>query len=1586
MRPCKLVKVLLTLWPAVAVAGPLADIPLTLKASVPPNVLFALSVEWPTANTPAYHGTNDYSSANAYLGLFDNTKCYDYDSANNWFYPSLPLATDRTCSGKWSGNFLNWAAMTGLDEFRYAMTGGNRYRDTNTETVLERTYQDGQGGTYIFPDKTFTGSGATPYTEALTLTNQGMGVKMKVAGSGSDVVTCSSSSLTGSTFSCSIALQSNGSSGSCASWSGTGTNSSPYKCTDFNAFASGQKLASVTPSTTSSASTGASTTTVSCTNPSHNGTSFGCSLTASDGKTGSCTTWSGSGSSADPFTCSAFGSFSGGMTFSGTGTSTSSFVKTTSGTSASDKSPSCALANSPRRITCALSTGSTATCSSLSGSGTSKSPYVCSGSWTSTGGETNFSHTDGSRTSSSGIYYRPPSPINYRTASTSKTYYYRSSYSGSMGATYYYYSTYNVNKWSLERYVRARVCDPSVGLESNCKLFGTTYKPTGVVQDNGEKMRFGIFSYYNSDDIDNAVMRSKLKYVAPEKYSSGGMVANANKEWNADGTFVPSPDAAESSGWKFAASNSGVINYINKFGSTGSGATRYKSYDNLGKLYYESLNYLRGRSPTSAYSVNATAANSDNFPVVTNWDDPIQYSCQKNYVIAMGDLFTWCDKRLPGGLFSGTNAAECNAKNGQADDKGSLGGDSGVDVGAWTNRLGELEDKVNLSNLADMSAGAASSSSYYISGLAYWARTNDIRPDSGSTKIDGSQTVKTFIIDVQEDRSTGKPGDDKGSSQFWYAAKYGGADRYVGGKPEDWSTSRTVFGTSYSEWPKALLPAGDPESMIRSVREALEGINGETRNEAALAQASGDLRMSTGSFIYRSVFKSGEWSGDVQAFKIDDKASVSSAPEWLAASNLPSPSNRRILTFNDGRKLDGTADTTDTNGRRGVDFTYTNLSLLQKAALDRDKLGTADAHGVERVAYLRGDAANEAPAGLGWRKRASKLGDFINSSPAYVAGPLPFLPGDGYQTFANRVKDRRPMLYVGGNDGMLHGFDASAKATDAITPGKELIAFVPSAVYSNLTRLNDPDYSHKYFVDGSPVVGEACFGGTSCTWKTMLVGGLNAGGRGIYALDVTSPSTFASAAASDLVLWEFTARDDPDLGYTFSKPIIRKMNNGKWAVIFGNGFKNTTADGSGAGVSSTGRAYLYIVFVDGPGAGNAWVEGTHYYKIELKSPSEGAMPTLPLTPPNGLASPAALDTNVDGVIDYIYAGDRYGNVWKFDVTSTAPSAWKAAFGTASAPLPLFSAADSGGNAQPITTGLELSRHPNGGYLVLFGTGSYIETTDPLPDAPAAEKKFKTQSYYGIWDKFDTDKTRVVRSKLQRQTVTRTVVSGGDTFFIQSACRPNYNVAPATTGTDPDCPTSLIVENSPQQLGWVFDLPADGERSVAESPLLEASVLTFTTLSPADDPCDGNTVGREYDLSYLTGGRVEQGVFDLDGNGQLNASDMLIVEGVTAKEGNKVAPSGKVLKGGASERPVRFIPKTKDTTGGTDGGSGTPKTSCTPFIPGWGCPSELGSRRTRAVEDKFSAGNLTETPTGGIGGVKKVLSPQQGRITWRQIIR
>lgn len=1590
-----------------AAAGTLTQTPLTLVNRVPSNVLFSLSVEFPTANTAAYQDSNGYTASKTYRGLFDSEKCYDYSSADGRFNP-VSSANSHACTGHWSGNFLNWATMTGLDEFRHAMTGGNRVVDTASLTVLQRSYQSGQGGTSNFPNKTYSGTGATPYpsTANLTISNQGQGTRMTVALGGSGVADCANPTLSGSTFSCSITMQNTNETGSCTTWTGSGTSTSPYRCSTFAAFSGSGTPTSISPGTTATASSGTTTDTVTCSNPSY-GSSFSCTLTNAASASGSCTTWAGTGTSASPFSCSNFGNF-GGTTF--TSSSQAAATSFSTGGSTTESVNSCSYGSS--QITCTGSTSGRQISCSTTGSGTKSSPYTCSSSstWTISGTpaatETSYQASSG-YTGGSGNRYYPITQITYSTPS--QTYYYIPSYTGSDSAsTYYYYSTYNLTFGGSTVYnVNVKVCDASVGLESNCVLYGngTSYKPVGELQRNGDQMRFGVFSYYNANDVDNAVMRSKAKYVAPTKWTASGPTSNSNMEWSAtDGTLVTNPDPTEATNSQGGAvSNSGVINYINKFGLT---SQSYKTYDNVGKLYYETLKYLRGLQPTTAFYNKATTGNGDGFPIITTWDDPIQYSCQKNFIITMGDTHTWCDKRLPGGLF--TSGGSCGPYNSQTADFSSLGGDTGVDVGLWTNKLGTLEGNSNLAT-----TWTENSASFYMSGLAYWAAYNGFRTKDGK-----SMKAKTYVIDVQEYADLGQ------NTQYWYATKYGGADKFNSdGSPYDstinetpaitpptkdswWTNSTQTTG----KWPKTLLPAGDPDRMIDAVKTAFGDIAAKSGTASAAALSSGTLNTNTGLYVYQSSYNSSDWSGDVSAYHINStNLTQDLTPTWKAtdfltrdilnpASGTPPWQTRRIITFNDGLNADST-ESTATNGRRGVEFQAsttstngftTNFSPRQQALLSLNPGSIPADTGSDRVDYLRGDKSNEKPDGQQWRLRNSPLGDFVNSSAVYVRRPsaaeIPYADQSTFNSYVTAVASRTPVVYAGSNDGMLHVFNASDASDDGTSAaaktansGKEMLAYVPAAVYPNLKNLTSDPYTHNYFVDNTPVIADAQLSSAACTpssdttkcWRTVVTGGLGGGGQGIYALNGTDPSTFGSASAASLVFWEFTDQDDADLGNTFGQPLVRKMNNGKWAVIFGNGYNNTAADGK---ASSDGRAYLYILMLDGPGPfssarGNQWTLGTDYYKIQLTAPNEGS--TTPLSPANGLSTVYGVDKNGDNLVDYLYAGDRYGNLWKIDVSSSNPASWGSAFGSSSTPLPLFTAvtADSTPKRQQITTSPFVQPNPNGGFMVMFGTGSFVDISDNTGP-------FDTDSFYGIWDK--DDGTQVTgRSQLQRQASLAYDSSSG--YGIVSNCSVQYSAtAAAPSAATTFCPSSLAPSldsdgNVAQQLGWVLDLNFQvsssntGERYISSPlPILNSGLLSFRTITPSNDPCGGAFTDFDYNVNYLTGGQYQQPVYYGFSTSTPNPISINFTIGGVAVSG--VHPSGKtVVPPGTTNAPPGSGQNQKPFT----------VVGPNPYNPTTGCAMVAG-RPCRNPHWQCTP-NGTSTPA-------CIKAPATGRVSWRQIMQ
>lgn len=1603
-------RVVLLLGSLPAFAGTLTEAPLFLQSAVPPNVLFALSVEFPTANTAAYQGTNNYSTANTYLGIFDSEKCYNYDTASNWFAPAA-LSTSHTCSNQWSGNFLNWATMTGLDEFRYAMTGGNRYQDTATLTVLERAYQSGQGGTSNFPNKTYTGSTATPYpnTAALTIRNQGLGHQMQVTLGGSGTAMCTNPQKPGGVFTCDIAIQTTNETGSCTTWAGTGTTTDPYKCQTFGAFSDGVGVPTATTlGTKSTASNAAGTETVTCASPSgNNNSNFNCTLTNSVSTPGSCTSWIGNGTAVSPFSCSAFGTFGGTVFTSTASAAATSYSASTQVNQAADTVSSCSIAAaSPNAISCTLASGRTTTCTPSGDGKLSGVPYNCTSanSWTISGSpaasfvsNTN-STTDTSFTNSGGKtrYYKAPISVTYSIPQFN-TYWYVPTYTGTSGTSgnYYYYSTYGVTfGGSQNYYVRAKVCDSSVGLESNCELYGTSsHKPVGEVQRNGEKMRFGLFSYYNANDIDNAVMRSKMKYLAPLKWTSSGVsTTNSAAEWSAStGVLATNPDPTEATNsYGGAVSQSGVVNYINKFGIAAAG---YKTYDNVGKLYYEALRYLRGLTPTPAFYSRATTTNNDAFPVINTWDDPVLYSCQKNYIIAMGDTHTHCDKRLPGGTSTAYGSGQCTG-NSQTSDLGSLGGDTAVNVGTWTNNIGTLEGRANLANTF-----FSGSASYYMGGLAYWAAKDGFRTFGGV-----ALKAKTYVIDVQE------YGDQGVNSQYWYAAKYGGVDTFDStGNPLNWSTSISGY---TGNWPKTLLPAGNPAAMIAAVRGALSSISAQTGAGAAVGLSTGDLRTGNGTNLYSATYNSTGWFGDIASYRMSNSLAISTTPIWQTSTFLnPASLNpgsgtapwltRRILTFHDGLQSNGTADSA-VNGRQGVEFQAetsagtdvfsTNFSGRQQALLNIDPASSlSDGRGADRVNYIRGDNGNEGTNGFNWRVRTGSIGDFINSSPVYVRFPSSVnIPPSDYATFkvyATSVASRTPALYVGSNDGMLHvinASDASDNGTSApaatADSGKEMLAYVPSAVSSRLANLPWPNYSHKYYVDGTPIIADAQLSSATCTaatdttkcWRTVVTGGLGSGGQGIYALNGTDPSAFASGTPKSLVFWEFTDRDDADLGYTFAQPVVRKMNNGKWAVIFGNGYNNTASDGA---TSSTGRAFLYILYLDGPGfdalgRGKTWTLGTDYHKIELIAPNEPT--TTPISPANGLSTAFALDKDSNGTVDYIYAGDRYGNMWKVDVSSASSSSWGTAFGTSTSPLPLFTATTGDTPAKPeqITTSPIVTRHPSGGYMVLFGTGSYVDQTDTAGP-------FTTNSFYGIWDKDDGTTRVTTRDQLQKQA-TLSISSGTTIYGLQSNCQPQYQTAATAPVTATAlCPTALAPTLTSglvdQQLGWVLDLNNDpsvsnsGERYISSVvPVLENGLLTFVTLTPSGDVCAGGGYDFTYNLDYLSGGAYPKPVYyNMTGTSPSAVSISFSVTSGGTTSTVTAYPSGKRLGTALGQNPKRIYYE-------TDPGSTTPTT-------GSGCSGFIAGRPCKKIKRACDIVTIA-------GGCSGMTPPATGRVSWRHIMQ
>lgn len=695
-----------------------------------------------------------------------------------------------------------------------------------------------------------------------------------------------------------------------------------------------------------------------------------------------------------------------------------------------------------------------------------------------------------------------------------------------------------------------------------------------------------------------------------------------------------------------------------------------------------------------------------------------------------------------------------------------------------------------------------------------------------------------------------------------------------------------------------LLNARSPQDVSTKLKGVLDAIAARTGSSAAASLNSTSLN--AGTRLFQGGFNSAQWTGMLTATPISTGPGASppgpcpmvaigrlcsqawEASEELARLEPYDATDRVILTF-------------DRTAKTGIAFTWASLPAAQQTLLNLNPVTlAADTRGQDRLNYLRGDRSMETGPNA-FRPRGSPLGDIVNSDPFFVGAPNAGLPFTGYSAFRAANKGRTPMVYVGANDGMLHGF--------RVSDGSELLAYVPGMMFGSstdpkLAKLTARPYTHIWGVDGSVTVGDVQIGASNDVWASYLVGPMRAGGKGMYALDVTNPANFlesgtAPAGPASVVKWEFTDADDAGghMGFTFSQPSIVKMKNGKWAAVFGNGYNSTS-----------GQAALYIVFLNGPSSGT-WTSGTHYIKI----------PVGPVGVDNGLAGAAPVDLDGDGLVDYIFAGDLKGNMWQFNVNDMNSANWKVAYSTPPTIYnPLFVARDAdAGATQPITAppdvGLNLLTAADKNDLVVyFGTGKYIETNDNLQTGQ------QNQTFYGIFaDPIDDTAMPIAE---------RTVSPNP----LRSALLEQYVLKEVTVASGQK--GRITSQNGlTNQKGWFIDLYNTeggvtdttaagglnrGERQVSR-PIIRSGRIVFATLIPSASPCDFGGSGWLMEIDARDGGRPKKPAldinndlivdktdrYDLDGDGVTDDPDDVAVSGLQSTDGILSTPAVLALTPG-----------------------------------------------------------------------------------------
>jgi type IV pilus assembly protein PilY1 len=794
--------------------------------------------------------------------------------------------------------------------------------------------------------------------------------------------------------------------------------------------------------------------------------------------------------------------------------------------------------------------------------------------------------------------------------------------------------------------------------------------------------------------------------------------------------------------------------------------------------------------------------------------DPLEYSCQPNYALLTTDGY-W------------------NGNPGQTVGGGAVGNQDGANSGYSTRDVGAYDGGLGVSDsLADVAMY------YYKTDLRTTGTKADNNVPTNAKDTAAHQHMVTFTLglgleglmefDPQYETATSiqppNPDPTKPPPKPSDFFKIKSAASNVC----SWTTGTCNWPVPAQNDPSALddlwhaavngrgtyFSASDPNSLAVGLQSALSKLKVQTAAAAASATSSPNITQ-TDNFIYSSTFRTAAWDGEVTAQKIDpNTGNILPAVVWSAQAKLDAAGSRTIYTYTAGagQKL----------------FLYANLTATEKLLFDNkcatwtqcillttSQKATAN-DGSKLVNWLRGERVNEAfsdPETMPpFRKREHLLGDTVNSTPAYAR--VPFfgyvdVVSQTYDDFKIAMAGRPGMLYVASNDGMLHAFAGDS--------GDEAWAYVPRIVMPKLAALADSNWNinHKFTVDGSPVLQDV-YDRSGNRWRTILIAGLNSGGRGYYAMDVTNPT-------SPVVLWEFCndptvcTVSDADLGYTYGNAVMTKRNvgapDGRWVAYVTSGINNV-APGDGKG-------YLYELDI---------FSGSI---ISKTTTGFGSM-----TAPSGMNRIAgwADSPYTNNTSKWIYGGDLWGNVWRFDTSTTPPTASKLA--------QLF---DASGRPQSITTRPELA-FVDGETVVYIGTGRYLgveDLKDPATLVPPWPFAYNN-TMYAIKDKHDGS----TYSNFRSGNVVQNTLSGGGVSRTTSQNQVYWSVKTKWKGTGAP-PTSF-------HDGWFVDLnpgnSSPGER-VNIDPQLFLGTLAFVGNVPNNNVC---TVGGDawvYFLDYRNGTSV-----------------------------------------------------------------------------------------------------------------------------------
>lgn len=627
---------------------------------------------------------------------------------------------------------------------------------------------------------------------------------------------------------------------------------------------------------------------------------------------------------------------------------------------------------------------------------------------------------------------------------------------------------------------------------------------------------------------------------------------------------------------------------------------------------------------------------------------------------------------------------------------------------------------------------------------------------------------------------------------LWYAAKWGGYKVTYNNGVADLPDATSKWDVKDASGAAKVGGDGTPDNYFLvfnpdQLEAALRAVFQDALESSNAAPAVSSSQLTTGGFKYLANFEIAKVSGDIEGFKILSNGAFDKTATWKASKELTAiATNSRNVITNDGP------------AGVGFDWATLNARTNYKTALTTGSvIAQTDLQAEATVNYMRGDRSQEGSGGtkpLRVRPLTNILGPIISAAPwiqekpvaRYTAGNYP-----GYGAYAAAKATRKKLLWAASDDGMVHAFEAPAESATSTQTGGALFSYAPGALAQRFYATGQQGFAVTAYVDGTPFSADVWIDDTSTTntaleWHTYLFGTLGRGGRGVYALDATTPDSLTQANASSVFKWEFTADHDADLGYVLSdisvepgtnQPApVAKLNNGKYGLILGNGYK-----------SAGGHAALFVIPADGPTAAGSWAG--RYKKITVDGTSTD----------NGLSTATWVDLDNNGTADVVYAGDLKGNLWKFDISSSDTNNWNVAYvNPSSVAQPLYTARSPANEVLPITGAPQFTFPSMGGVMVSFATG-LANTSTEYP------RNNVTQRVFGIWDRPDFTVTPKTAAR------PRALPSGVSTLVQRTLTRS------ATTGivtVAAGAAVDYLNSSGGAKDGWFINLPGQSEMVVS----------------------------------------------------------------------------------------------------------------------------------------------------------------------------